>query len=354
MKKRICACALGVIMTASLLTGCQPSLGVENEYVRIPQIDKVTVDKIADVKEIKDADIDTEINSILQAAKTSEEITDRAAEQFDTVNIDFAGKMDGKAFDGGSAEGFTLELGSNQFIEGFEDSIIGHKIGETYDWDCTFPEEYGNAALAGKPATFTITLNSITVFHVPELNDEFVQSVSESSKTVDEYKEEIKKKLEKEAVEKHEKELGQKVWDKIVESAEILSYPEDRVTEREDALMEQYEGIAADKNITVEEVAQSLGYADLDAFKGAITDSVEKYFSSILISEAIADKKRIKITDEVLDAELQKIVDQYGEYYGYATVDEMKEQEDAEALRSVVLKNLVLEWLADHCIQQAK
>ncbi|MCQ2507306.1 MAG: trigger factor [Dorea sp.] len=354
MKKRICACVLGLVMTASLLTGCQPSLGVTNEYVSIPQYEKVTVDKIADIKEVTDADVEQEINATLQAAKTTENITDRPAEQFDTVNIDFVGTMDGKEFDGGSAKDFTLELGSNSFIEGFEDSIIGHKIGDTYEWECTFPEDYRSADLAGKPATFMIKLNSITVFHVPELNDEFVQSVSEKAKNVEDYKNEVHKKLEAVAADNHTKELGQKVWDKIVENSEILSYPEDRVAERENALMEQYEGIAADQNTTVEEVAKKLGYKDLDAFQKAITDSVQKYFSSILLAEAIAEKEHIKITDQVLEEELQKIVDDYGEYYGYSTVEEMKESEDAEALQSVVLKNKVTEWLGEHCIQQAK
>lgn len=354
MKKRLCALLLSAVMAASLMTGCQASKGVENEYVKILQYKDVEIDQIAAPAEVTDKQVEKAIDEKRQAAKTSENITDRPAQQFDTVNINFVGTKDGEEFEGGSFDNYDLELGSDTFIDGFEDSVIGHNVGDTYTWDCTFPEDYGNTDLAGQEASFEITLNSITVYHVPELNDEFVQSVSSSSKTVEEYQKEMKETLEKKAEEKHTKELGQKVWEKIDESAEIISYPEDKVAAREQMLMDQYTAIAEDKDIELEEVAKTLGYKDLDDFKGAITDAVQQYLSQILITQAIADKEGIKVTDDILDAELQKIVDEYGSYYGYSTVEEMKASEDEEGLKDVVLKNLVLDWLGKHCIQIAK
>ena len=138
----------------------------------------------------------------MEAAATEQDVTDRAAQSGDWVNIDYTGTMDGTAFDGGSATGYDLELGSGSFIgangdyQGFEDQIVGHNTGEEFDITVQFPENYQSSDLAGKPANFHIVLNKIYQKVTPELTDEWVVNNSESSKTVDEYKEEVKNSLQ--------------------------------------------------------------------------------------------------------------------------------------------------------------
>ena len=188
----LAACAVMV------LGGCgsnQTKGELKNEFVSISQYKGVEIEK-QEVKEITDEAVDEEINRRLEAKATSVDVTDRAVEKGDTANINYVGKKDGVAFDGGSADNHPLEIGSGAFIPGFEDGIIGHKIGETFDLPLKFPEGYKNADLAGKDVIFTVTINSIQAKSIPALDDAFVASVSETSKTVDEYKKEVKAELE--------------------------------------------------------------------------------------------------------------------------------------------------------------
>ena len=192
MKKKLTVLAAGICALSLLLTGC--SSEISNDYVTITKYKGVEIDKV-DADAISDNDVETQINSVLQSKSTTTEVTDRAAQTGDTVTIDYEGKKDGEAFKGGTATDAQLTLGSGQFIDGFEDGVVGHNIGDTFDLDLTFPENYGNEDLAGQAVVFTVTLKGISQTDVPELTDEFVQSVSDTSKTVEEYKKEIKKSL---------------------------------------------------------------------------------------------------------------------------------------------------------------
>ena len=186
--------AAGICALSLFLTGCSGE--ISNDYVTITKYKGVEIDKV-DADAVSDNDVEAQINSVLQSKSTTTEVTDRAAQTGDTVTIDYEGKKDGVAFDGGTATDAQLTLGSGQFIDGFEDGVVGHNIGDTFDLDLTFPENYGNEDLAGQAVVFTVTLKGISQTDVPELTDEFVQSVSDTSKTVEEYKKEIKKSLKK-------------------------------------------------------------------------------------------------------------------------------------------------------------
>ena len=203
MKKRVIAVLTAVLMTASLV-GCG-SGKLSNDYVTVNKYKGLEVTEVAK-NEVSDDSVEQEVQSRLEAAATEQDVTDRAAQSGDWVNIDYTGTMDGTAFDGGSATGYDLELGSGSFIgasggyQGFEDQIVGHNTGEEFDITVQFPEGYPSADLAGKPANFHIVLNKIYQKVAPELTDEWVVNNSESSKTVDEYKEEVKNSLQEQQV----------------------------------------------------------------------------------------------------------------------------------------------------------
>ena len=194
MKKRVIAVLTAVLMTASL-AGCG-SGKLSNDYVTVNKYKGLEVTEVAK-NEVSDDSVEQEIQSRLEAAATEQDVTDRSAQSGDWVNIDYTGTLDGVAFDGGTATGYDLELGSGSFIgasgdyQGFEDQIVGHNTGEEFDITVQFPENYQSSDLAGKPANFHIVLNKIYQKVTPELTDEWVANNSESSKTVDEYKEEV-------------------------------------------------------------------------------------------------------------------------------------------------------------------
>ena len=214
MKKTIAVLLTGVMASALLLSGCEASKGLENDDIKITQYKGIEIDEVEKAKEVTDDDVDSFIKSMQESHAEVIEITDRAVEDGDTVSINFVGKMNGEEFEGGSAKDYSLTIGSGVFIEGFEDSVIGHKAGETYDWNGKFPDDYGNAEMAGKDVVFTITVNAITKEDVPELNDEFVKSVSETSKTVKEYKKEVKELLQKDAETSYEYSVETAVWER--------------------------------------------------------------------------------------------------------------------------------------------
>ena len=276
------------------------------------------------------------------------EITDRPVKSGDTANIDFVGKIGGEAFEGGSAEGYPLEIGSGAFIPGFEDSIIGHSIGETFDWNGSFPEDYGNADYAGKDVVFTITVNSISQSIVPELTDEFVKSVSEKSKNVKEYKAEVKKQLEKEGKENYENQLNSQVIQKVLENSEVPEYPEDEVEKMCVETIEQHKTIATYLNMEYEDYLQQNGFS-IEEFEKRVENDAKESIKQTMAIKAIAEKEKIKMTDEIYEERLKEMA----KLYEYEDVDAIKEAFEEEDLKDIVLKELVVEWLAEHCIQKA-
>ena len=185
MKKKIIAALIG-ICTVVVMTGCG-NKGISNDKITIKQYKGLEVEKV-DPVEVTDTDVEDSINSTLQTKSTQNDITDRPAQEGDVVTIDYEGKKDGVAFEGGTAQDQQLKIGSNSFIAGFEEGIIGHNIGETFDLNLTFPENYQKEDLAGQPVVFTVTLDKIAEVIVPELTDELVAELSETSKTIADYK----------------------------------------------------------------------------------------------------------------------------------------------------------------------
>ena len=174
MKKKAAVLLTGIMTASLLLSGCQSSKGIENDNLKISQYKGVEIDEVDKADDITDKDVTSFIDSVRESNAKTKTIKNRAVKKGDTVTIDFVGKMNGKKFDNGSANNQKLKIGSNTFIEGFEDSIIGHKVGDKFVWNGKFPKNYSEE-LAGKKVSFTIKVKAITESKTPELNDAFVK-----------------------------------------------------------------------------------------------------------------------------------------------------------------------------------
>lgn len=274
--------------------------------VEVKDYKGIEVEKV--VNPVTDEDINKQLDALREKNVTVETVDDRAAENGDDVVIDFEGFKDDVAFEGGKAEDFTLSLGSGQFIPGFEDQIVGHNAGEEFDINVTFPEEYQVKELAGAPAVFKIKLKSISKKVMPELDDDMVKDSTEFD-TVDEYKADVKKKLE-EANEKHaDSEVEAKIFDKVIESmtAEI---PQVMFDNRVNEMIGELEQRLAPQGISLDLYMQYTGQT-IDTVKKAYAEQAEKQVKLRLALEKIAKLENIEVTEDELKAEFDKLAEAY-------------------------------------------
>lgn len=274
--------------------------------VEVKDYKGIEVEKV--VNSVTDEDINKQLDALREKNVTVETVDDRAAENGDDVVIDFEGFKDDVAFEGGKAEDFTLSLGSGQFIPGFEDQIVGHNAGEDFDINVTFPEEYQVKELAGAPAVFKIKLKSISKKVMPELDDDMVKDSTEFD-TVDEYKADVKKKLE-EANEKHaDSEVEAKIFDKVIENmtAEI---PQVMFDNRVNEMIGELEQRLAPQGISLDLYMQYTGQT-IDTVKKAYAEQAEKQVKLRLALEKIAKLENIEVTEDELKAEFDKLAEAY-------------------------------------------
>lgn len=250
MRNRKSALIAGVCTMVSVfwLAGCGPK-EIENEYVKINRYTGLEVNEITESK-VTDETVDSQMEQIRGNYATYKEIIDRPAQKGDRVTIDYSGKVDGVAFDGGTASAQQLELGAGGYIDGFEDGIVGHSAGETFDINTTFPDPYqNNPDLSGKDAVFTITLSKIEEVTLPEMNDEFVTMVKGEDTTVEQYTKEIRGTLESQAVVQNQSDKKSVIMDELMKHVELLKYPKNKVQKYKDQMTEQYQQIATSLNM---------------------------------------------------------------------------------------------------------
>ncbi len=249
-------------------------------------------------------------------------IDDRAAEEHDKVNINFEGFIDGEAFPGGTAENQDLELGSGTFIPGFEEQIIGKNIGDEFDVVTKFPEDYHAEEFQGKEATFKTKLNSITVEELPEIDDEFIKDISEFD-TVEEYKNDLRAKLEKEAEERTRIDREGNVLRKIAEEVEV-DIPERMVEDELDRIIQNYNQSMQGQGLTIEQYLQMLG-TDIKTFREGQKGQAEAVILNRLILDKIIELENIEVTDEEIEAEIDRVL---GEYFK----DDEEKREDMKKM----------------------
>lgn len=350
MKKKLVAGILSALLAISL-AGCSGE--ISNDYVTIKQYNDLEVPYV-ETSEVTETRIQSVIDSNLELAATKEVITDRPAKEGDTVNIDYEGTVDGVAFQGGTASGATLELGSGLFIgangdyEGFEEQIAGHSTGDEFDITVQFPDPYTNPEMSGAVANFHIVLNEIYQMKTPELTDEWVKENSEESETVDEYKKEIRKQLEEENQGTVDTELQDSVMEVFLENVEVKEYPEGAVDEQKQMMTDYYTQIAYAYGLEFEDFLLTyMNGMTAEQFDEQATEIAENTVKRNEAVKLLAKKKHLEPSEEEYTKEIEK----YAEEAGAADVDAFIEQYGEEDLKLMVLVEKVEEYLADNCIQ---
>ncbi|MBY6051006.1 trigger factor [Cytobacillus firmus] len=258
---------------------------------------------------VTDEDVNNELTSLQERQAELAVKEEGKAENGDTVVMDFEGFVDGEAFEGGKAENYSLELGSGQFIPGFEEQLIGTAAGESKDVEVSFPEEYHAAELAGKPATFKVTVHEIKTKQLPELDDEFAKDADEEVETLDALKEKIKTRLEESK--KHEAEHH--VRDTVVEAAAAnaeMEIPAAMVDTEVNRMMQEFEQRLQMQGMNLELYFQFSGQ-DEAALREQMKEEAEKRVRVNLTLEAIAKAENIEVSDEEVSEELNKMAEMY-------------------------------------------
>ena len=258
--------------------------------------------------EVSDELIDAELAALQDRNSRLVSVSDRAAENNDTVNIDFEGFVDGKAFEGGKGEGFDLVLGSGQFISGFEDQIVGHNIGDEFDVNVEFPAEYHAEELAGKPAVFKTKINEIKVKELPELDDEFAKDISEFD-TLDALKEDIRKHKEEEAESAAQLDLENKLVQQVVDSMQA-NIPQAMYDVRADEMVQDFANRLAQQGLDLETYLK-FTQMDREQFKKTFAEQAQQQVKIRLALEAVVKAEGITASDEDLEAELLRISTTY-------------------------------------------
>jgi trigger factor len=266
----------------------------------------VTVTKVD--TEVTDEEVDEAINKERENNARIVSVEDRAIESGDTAVIDFEGFVDGVAFEGGKGENHSLEIGSGSFIPGFEDQLIGKNVGDDVDVNVTFPEEYHAPDLAGKEAVFKVKVHEIKAKELPELDDEFAQDVSEFD-TVAEYRDSVKAKLQENKDNAAKRAQQDEAIKKIVEKSQ-MELPDAMIDTQCEDMINQFAQQMAQQGLSMDQYMQFSGLT-LDQLKEQVRPEAIERIQSSLVLEQIAKEENIEITDEDIDAEIEKMAAMY-------------------------------------------
>lgn len=258
--------------------------------------------------EVTDEEVEAELNKKLQQNARIISVEDRAVENGNIAVIDFEGFTDGEAFEGGKAEEYELEIGSGSFIPGFEEQIIGHNIGDEFDVNVTFPEEYAES-LAGKPAVFKIKLHAIKAKELPVADDEFAKDISEFD-TLDELKADIRKTLEEQKKTASDRGYENEIFDKLADLAEG-EIPEAMIRRTVENMVSEFKYNVESQGIPFEQYLGYLGMT-IDSIKETYKERAEKEVRIELALEKIAELEGIEVTDEEVEAEFTAMSEKYG------------------------------------------
>ncbi len=258
--------------------------------------------------EVTEELINEEIEKVRERNSRMVTVEDRAAENGDTAVIDFEGFVDGEAFEGGKAENYSLMLGSGNFIPGFEEQVVGHKAGEEFTISVKFPDEYQAEELKGKDAEFKINLHEVKAKELPEVDDEFVQDVSDKE-TLDEYKEELKETVGKRLKDEAEKDVDDQIADKLVDLLEG-EIPEAMYDNQTNDMVRDFEMRLRSQGMDMQTYMQYMGM-DVDALKDMYRKDAEKRVKLRLALQTIADKENVEVTEADLEDEYSKMAEAY-------------------------------------------
>jgi trigger factor len=338
--KKLCTAVAGAMLLAAL-SGCGAGSN-DAEVVKQLKKDYRDLVKLGDYKgivyeptdtSVTDDDVQTELDYLVHQNTTQEQLKTGVATWGDAVNIDYVGYIDGEAFDGGNTQGAgtNITLGSSGYIDNFDEQIVGHKPGDSFDVNVTFPEDYQNEELAGAPAKFETTLNYIVGDDiVPEVNDSFIETATNGEyKTVDEYKKATREQMQEERTQNGETTDKQAILQQVIDETTIVEYPEQEMKERTESIIASYEDYAASNNVDLSTLLSYYFGYDAEQFEESVKSSVESYIREKMVIIAIADAEGITCTDEEYNARVKELLEQTGlndvsqlnQQYGYNDED---------------------------------
>lgn len=279
--------------------------------------------------EVTDEEVEAEINKVRESNARMLDIDDRATQDGDTVLIDFDGYVDGKQFEGGKADDYSLVLGSHSFIDNFEEQLVGKNIGDDVEVNVTFPENYQAEELQGKPAVFKVKIKEIKVKELSELDDDFAQDVSNFD-TIAEYKEDLKKKLTENKEEALKREREEAVIGKIIENAQ-MDIPEQMVDAQTRQMTQEFAQRLSSQGLSIDQYMQFTGLTPQKMLE-ELKPQALKRIQSRLVLEAVVAAENIETTEEELDKEIENMASMY-----QMEVDKLKEVIGEEEKKQISL-----------------
>ncbi len=362
MKKIFKVCMIGLV-AAALVTGCgkkpaekpaeteteatessaqetqavEDLTGMDNGTVTLGEYKGIEVTK--NPVEVTDDELDQSVQSELSAKAKDAEV-DRAVQNGDVVNIDYVGTKDGVAFDGGTAQGYDLNIGAGQFIKGFEEGLVGAKKGDKLSLNLTFPEAYQNADLAGKAVVFDVTVNSVKEKQIPELNDAFVQENS-TFKTVDEYKNDKMQTLLKDKNDQAEQKVKSDIYTAILNASKVEPKQE-AIDANFNNLIARYSNQAASYGMDFTTFVGAFSGMGEEDFKNILKTQAEATVEQRLVVNAIAEKEGIVITDE----DRKEVADQMG----YESAEAMIDAAGQYDVDDYIMNNKVMDFLTENAV----
>ena len=308
--------------------------------IEIKDYDGIEVEKLS--TEVTDEMIDEEIDRVRERNSRMITVEDRAAENGDTVVIDFEGFCDGEAFDGGKAEEYNLELGSGNFIPGFEEQIVGHNTGDEFTIDVKFPEEYQAENLKGKDAVFKIKLHEIKTKELPEVDDDFVKDVSEKD-TVAEYRDELKEQIAKRLEGESERDLDDKLTNAIIEKVEG-EIPEQMYDREAQNMVREMDMRLRQQGMDFDTYMKYTGM-DANAVLEMYKPEAQRRVKMRLALEKIAELEKIEPTEEEINAEYDKMAEAYN-----MEADKVKEIIPVDSIKEDLGVQLAMKHVKDNAV----
>ena len=349
--------ALGYVLSLALgmtmLTGCGKKVdGVDQQgmidkyaaYCDLP--DYKGLEYTETKSTVTDADVKNKIDSLLQQYATKTQVKEGTVADGDNVNIDFVGSIDGVEFEGGNSNGagYDLTLGSGSMIPGFEDGIVGHKVGDTFNIKATFPENYGKDELNGKEADFKITINYLTQTELPEYNDAFVASYTDATSIL-EYEDSVRKDLVEQYEQSDKSQNESAIMQVLVEKTTYNEYPQQEMQDLIDKSIAQQEQAASSYGYSLGDyVTARYGFSDEDSFRQYIQGLAEDYIKEKIAVCAVAKDTGITVTKEEVDNYKKKIMD----YYSYEDESKLEENYSSEDIVYYALAEKVVDFLLEN------
>lgn len=313
------------------------------DYVTLGEYKGLTIEEQS--TEVTDEEIQDEIEYNVQLADALESVTEGAVQEGDTANIDYEGKLDGEAFDGGTAKGYDLVIGSGSFIDGFEDGLVGVSVGETVDLPLTFPENYGSDELAGQDVVFTVTVNEIK--RMPELSDELVSQISDGEYAdVASYTEYIRGNLEADKESQKEVLMKSDLLTQVANICEINDYPQEMVDFGMNNMETYYKSMAEAYEMEFADFLSTFLGMTEDEFSEQAEEAVKQNLQQELYLKAISEAEGLEVSDEDYAAGCEE----YAQQYGYSTADELVAAYGEDTIRVSLLQEKVLDFLLDNAV----